>query len=200
MDVGNANLVQEKILDATLKVLAEHKISGTRMRMIAEESGMSQGNLHYYFETKAVLFRKLLENILASFVKEREHAFTATSKSVVEKLRVFFNQMKDLLIDRKYLKKVTLDFWVQGTDDDELKDKVQEMYAIWRRDIRSVVEEGVREGIFEADRSDQVPMIMVSLMEGAALQYLIEPESIDLDAYFDQGLSAVLALLNSTDR
>lgn len=71
---------------------------------------------------------------------------------------------------------------------------IQKMYSRWREDIRGVVQEGVEGGAFGASAAQGVPVLMVSLMEGAALQYLIDGDALDLDSYFDGAMALISRL------
>jgi TetR/AcrR family transcriptional regulator len=185
---------QRRILDAALETIAEDKISGTRMRRIADRAGMSQGNLHYYFPSKAELFSALLEDMLASFVEDRERELLKGDMSPLKKLELFFDQMCHIILERRRQMYAFYDFWVQGTADDEIRRMIQKMYARWRDDIRQVIEQGVEQGVFEASAADGVPPLMVSLMEGAALQCLIDGEGLDLEAYFERAMRIISSL------
>jgi TetR/AcrR family transcriptional regulator len=192
------NRVKRRILDATLTTLAKHKVSGTRMRLIAREAGMSQGNLHYYFPEKAGLFLAVMEDMLEHFTNARAEALQNTKLDAQDKLGIFFEQMKEILQGEKERMFVFYDFWVQGTQDPQVQVKMQNMYATWRADIAAVVQQGVREGAFDPAQAALIPCLMVSLMEGAALQYLIDEQSIDLDEYFARAHKALWGLLGAS--
>jgi TetR/AcrR family transcriptional regulator len=185
---------ERRILDAALQTIAEDKISGTRMRRIAEKAGMSQGNLHYYFPAKAQLFFALLEDMLATFVEDRESDLLKGDLPPLKKLELFFDQMRRIILERRRHMYAFYDFWVQGTTDDDIRVVIQGMYARWREDIRQVVREGVNQGIFDASAAQTLPPLMVSLMEGAALQHLIDGEALDLDAYFSAAMRIISGL------
>lgn len=192
------NSSQERIiLDATLEVIAEHKISGTRMRQIASSAQMSQGNLHYYFPSKAQLFIALLDDILRFFVEERAEQLNEMELEPKEMLKVFFRQEKKILRQHREFKDVLFDFWVQGTKDPIIAHKFRNMYATWRGDIKKVISRGVERGVFNTTYIDLIPNLMLSLMEGAAMQYLIDSESIDLDSYFKTTENMILDLLTT---
>ena len=192
------NSSQERtILDATLKVIAEYKISGTRMRQISARAQMSQGNLHYYFPSKAQLFIALLDDILKSFVQERAAQLNDMELEPKEMLSVFFHQERKILEQHRSFKDVLFDFWVQGTKDPKIAHKFQNMYATWRGDISKVISRGVERGVFNTKYADLIPNLMLSLMEGAALQFLVDSEAIDLDAYFATAEKMVLDLLTT---
>jgi TetR/AcrR family transcriptional regulator len=187
---------ERRILDAALDTIAEHKISGTRMRHIAVKAGMSQGNLHYYFPTKADLFRALLDDMLASFVSERERDVTDETLAPERALEVFFLQERKILRQRSKIMIVFFDFWVQGTRDPTIREQIRVMNQAWREDMERVVQRGVKMGAFDPTRAAQVPALMVSIMDGGALQYLIQRESFDLDGYLTSAYVMVLHLLS----
>jgi TetR/AcrR family transcriptional regulator, regulator of cefoperazone and chloramphenicol sensitivity len=55
---------EEKILDAALTVYAQHGITATSFRMIAEEAGVSVGAVQHHFHTKADLTAKVDNYVL----------------------------------------------------------------------------------------------------------------------------------------
>ncbi len=54
---------QERILDAVLRLLAEHGISGVSMRAVAREAGVALGLVGYYYEDKIGLIGAALRRI-----------------------------------------------------------------------------------------------------------------------------------------
>lgn len=191
---------ERRILDAALDTIAEHKISGTRMRHIAEKAGMSQGNLHYYFPTKMDLFCALLNDMLAGFVSERKRDVADESLAPEHVLGVFFHQEQEILEQRAKVMNVFFDFWVQGTRDPTICEQIWVMYQAWRRDIERVVQRGIKKGVFDPTHASQVPALMVAIMDGGALQYLIQREAFDLEEYLTSAYEMILRLLVVQDR
>ncbi|MEA2641300.1 MAG: hypothetical protein QOF51_2694, partial [Chloroflexota bacterium] len=62
---------RERILVAAFRVVARDTISGTRMPVIAREANLSQGALHYYWESKENLLLNLLDWLLTAFREGR---------------------------------------------------------------------------------------------------------------------------------
>jgi AcrR family transcriptional regulator len=186
---------ERRILDAALDTIAENKISGTRMRHIAAKAGMSQGNLHYYFPTKADLFSALLDDMLASFVGERERDVTDETLAPERALEVFFLQERKILKQRSKIMNVFFDFWVQGTRDPAIREQIRVMYQAWREDMERVVQRGVKMGDYDPTRALQVPALMVAIMDGGALQYLIQRETFDLEGYLTSAYEMILRFL-----
>jgi TetR/AcrR family transcriptional regulator len=54
---------EDAILKAAETVFAEAGFGGARMQLIADMAGLPKANLHYYFETKEALYRRVVERI-----------------------------------------------------------------------------------------------------------------------------------------
>lgn len=176
---------RQTILNAALEVVAESKISGTRMRLIAQKAGMSQGNLHYYFPTKDDLLVALLEYISLQFVDERKENITRSDLSLEDRLFSFFDQEKQIIRRRKEMC-VLFDFWVQGTTNPLFRELMQNDYRIWRRDIEQALSGSESGKALHSPVQAVIPSLMASIMDGAALQYMIDEDAFDLDTYFAQ--------------
>ncbi|MDA3957394.1 TetR/AcrR family transcriptional regulator [Oceanispirochaeta sp.] len=187
----------DKIMKAALDVIAREKISGLRMRQISEEAGMSQGILHYYFHTKKELLSRLLDFILLLFQKERNSDFASSDGSPAGKIHAFFQEKKRSILEKK-MEYIQFDFWVQGTMDTDLKEKIQKSYLNWRYNLYEVIQEGVVSGEFKADRAVGVDAMIVSLLMGGSVQYLIDESAFELDQYLNQAESMVLGYLKGT--
>ena len=58
-----------------------------------------------------------------------------------------------------------------------------------------MVDEGVQCGLFSSESAHLVPALLVSLMEGAELQYRIDSEAFNLEEYFGAAYEMMLSLL-----
>jgi len=183
--VGMQPIRRAQILDAAFDSIAERSLEGTRMRNIAEAAGVSQPSLHYYFNTKDKLIVALLDRLLAEFRAEREEQLAA-AEGPLARLRVMLAHQKQFIMENSDTFEVYYDFWVQATKRPSVGDKVRQMNSGWRAVIREVLEEGVKTAVFRADRVKMAPAILVSILQGAALQYILDPEDFDLDLYFEQ--------------
>ena len=186
----------KRILHAALENIAAEKISGSYLRDIASRAGISQGTLHYYFPSKMGLYQAVLENMSRTFIEQRKSSLEDPGSAPREKLGIFFSQMKDVLLHQRSMMLVYYDFWVQASRDSEIQATVKRIYDRWRADINRVLAEGVKRGDFEQERTCMLSQLMVSLMEGASLQYMVDRDGIDLDTYFERANEAVQHLLD----
>jgi AcrR family transcriptional regulator len=97
MDIDRELSPEQQILNAAMAVIAEEKISGTRMRHIAERAQISPGTIHYYFPTKADLVLAMLDEMQAAFDQDRRERLAAGDVTPVEKIRLFFVQQHRIL-------------------------------------------------------------------------------------------------------
>jgi TetR/AcrR family transcriptional regulator len=67
LDIREAN--EARILRAAEKTFALHGFRGTTTESIAREAGLPKANVHYYFGTKANLYREVLKGILEDWMQ-----------------------------------------------------------------------------------------------------------------------------------
>ena len=190
-----ANETTNKILEAAFEIVAQNKISGTRMHLIAKEAGMVQSNLHYYYPTKNDLMIALLDSIQERFTQKRMSSVDLEEKSFVENLQGLFYEKKDDIQNHKKIDYVQFDFWVQGTADPEIRAKFKDAFDIWIKNITEVLK---KEPCFEENKSvhyGMLPYLIVSIMMGASMQYLMDEEKFDLNDYFTAAEKMILNFL-----
>jgi len=59
---------ERTILEAAEAVFAEHGFGGATTAAIAARAGVPKANLHYYFSTKAALYRAVIERVLTAWL------------------------------------------------------------------------------------------------------------------------------------
>lgn len=181
---------EEKILKAALAVVKEYTISGTRMHLIAEKAGMVQSNLHYYFRTKGELMSELQKNVLAKCLELRENSRKNKKGTLEDELDVFIEQKKEFIMKYREYDYAEVDFWVQGRIDADIKSNFAESFKGWRSEIRSMLVKYVPQ--LSEQSKEYLPYMIVSYLEGATIQYLIDENNINLNKYFEYGKKMIL--------
>jgi TetR/AcrR family transcriptional regulator len=185
---------RERILAATYETILEDQISGTRLRKIAKKAGIAQGHLHYYFASKDELLFELLDRIIDSFHEERNLLLQDPNKSCLEKLFVFFDLKLDDINEEGH-DVVLFDYWVQSASNEVIRKNMDRFYRPWRETINQVVQAGVKSGEFNSKYAEVLPSFMISVMDGAALQYLIDRKNFDLQEYFQEAREMISELV-----
>lgn len=184
---------EEKILEAALEVVRDYTISGTRMHLIAEKAGMVQSNLHYYFKTKGELMSALQKKVLDKCLELRELFGKDQTDTLEAKLDVFIAQKKAFIMEYRKYDYAELDFWVQGRINKDSKEGFAKSFEGWRQEIRQTLEEYVPE--LSEKTKELLPYQVVSYLEGATIQYLIDEGRFDLDEYFEFGKKMIFKVI-----
>lgn len=189
---------RQRILSSAQDVLTRKKVSGTRMRQISENAGISMGTLHYHFPSKTRLLLAVLDE-MQFFFEKRQVKLLSTAIGATEKVGLFLTQQKQLLRDQPEIEEIFLDFWSHGLVDADVRAKIQTMYKAWRRDILQAIDEGIQTGEFNPGQTELAPFLLVALLEGLALQYLLEPQQVHLDETFQAAYQLILLWLQMED-
>ena len=186
---------EEQILDAALKVVAKKTISGTRMHLIATQAGLLPSNIQYYFRTKDELLMALMESVLSFFRTEREAMLKDSKPTLRDKLDVFFQQKISSLTKKRNFETVNIDFWVQNTINRKMNRQFRANYEQWRQSIRDILLTYVPD--LEPELLEYLPHAMVSMMLGSTIQYYVQEDEIDLDAYFSVCMTLIMNTVQS---
>jgi AcrR family transcriptional regulator len=133
------------IFSAAVSLFLERGFNETSMREIADAAGMGKSSLYDYFKTK--------DEILIWYFEDEISDFTAVAQEIaiqpfgpVDKLRRILGKQLERLLDNKdfYIK---LSFELQRLNADSQM-RVQKMRHTYQDLLRSVIEMGIRDGVF----------------------------------------------------
>ncbi len=185
----------KRIMNAALDVVNKQTIAGTRMHLIAERAKMVQSNVHYYYKTKNELMSALQEYIFEECYDARRKEKKHSKDTLESQLNVFINQKKRLILTKHKYDFAEIDFLVQSKSNEEIHVKFDESYTKWRREIREVLEKYCP---WLDDKSKELlPYTLVSLLQGATIQHLINKEEFDVEGYFEQCKQMMLSQIES---
>ena len=184
---------EDKILDAALDVVQTETISGTRIHLVAKRAGLFQSNIHYYFKSKRDLLIAVLQRLQKRCEDIRAELRVEADENLEDQLDVFFNQKKQFILYETKYDYAEIDFWTQAHLDEEIRERFQVSFGKWREEIGRVIARYAP--YVPRERRDFICTLMLSMMEGATLQYLVDPQAFDLDEYFRQCKQMVLAQL-----
>lgn len=102
-----------------------------------------------------------------------------------EKLRAVLEHQKNLVLTERNILELYYDYWAKSAKRQPVRDKLKDMYATWRADLTEIILEGIEGGDFATNEAEVVTQAIIALSQGAALQSIIDPESFDVQAYFE---------------
>lgn len=159
---------KEQIKKAALKIFAEKGLAGTKMSMIAEEAGISQGLSYRYFESKDEIFALLVEEA----IEESQNAIRDINQlpgSPLEQLRAFTLRLLDenhksffLLVQQALTSEGVPRKAREAIERYSPQDTIEQMIPIFER--------GQQEGQFAAGDAKKRLILFLSVVNGLMLQ------------------------------
>lgn len=173
---------QELIIESTLDVIGERSIAETRMRNIAEKADIYQSNVHYYYRSKRDLLLAAQKKVADRCVELREEGKQLATDTLESQLNVFIRQKLIFIKQEAKYDYAEIDFWVQSRFDDEFKAEFQRSFLEWRKELQKLIQTYAPH--FEQERQILLASIIISLLEGATIQYLVDSMAFSVDKYF----------------
>jgi AcrR family transcriptional regulator len=178
---------REAILDGAFRVAVRDQLGGLSMRAVAEEAGVSKGLLFFHFDDKEHLLLALLDWVLER--GPRVHVPPALAESdagdpATRLLDLLEHQIAGLP-GRRERAGLFLDFWVKGTGMPEFRHRIRDGFDRYRAEFvpwaRPVVEQFPDP--YDGDTAEGLAAVLVSFIQGCALQLISDPEGFDVDRY-----------------
>jgi len=92
------------ILDCAERVFAERGFGGATMQEIADRAGLPKANLHYYFASKEILYRTIVERIFTIWLEAATSFETSDNPQIA--LASYITRKMELSRDYRYGSKV----------------------------------------------------------------------------------------------
>jgi AcrR family transcriptional regulator len=186
---------EDKIIQATLDVIEEKTISKTRMRCIAEKADVYQSNLHYYYKTKKELLLEAQKRVANRCNELRQEGKKNAESSLEGQLDIFLNQKLIFIKEEPKYDYAEIDFWIQSRIDEDFKEEFKRSFYGWRRELQNLIETYAPQ--FEHEKQVLLASVIISLLEGATIQYLIDAEAFSVDKYFTYCKKLIIREINS---
>lgn len=131
---GRAGL-EDSILKAAEIEFAEKGFEGATTSAIAARAGLPKANLHYYFATKTVLYRRVVEGVLSAWLDAAE--VFDSGESAVEALALYIGAKMDLARERPLGSRIFAREVIRGAP--VIQDFLETTLAEWVRSRSAIV-------------------------------------------------------------
>lgn len=183
MEKNTNKSTQERIIEATLEVIEEKTISGIRMRNIAEKADVYQSNLHYYYKSKKELLLDVQRNVANRFIEFRDKEKAKSENTLESQLDIFIKQKLIFIKEHQKYDYAEIDFWIQSRLDEDYRTEFKRSFYGWRKALQELLEEYAPHMCKK--RVVMLASVIISLLEGATIQCLIDKEAFSVDEYFN---------------
>ncbi len=169
---------KKKILESSIKVFSEKGIYQATLADVAAAAGISKGTLFYYYRSKNDLLYDILDISIREITELVARVLQEGEGEISKELFVLIFRS---LLKYDFLMKINY-YLVQEAllDNKTFAEKFRDKYENWRQDIRSALGK-IRVNLSPAAK-DARAAILLAAIDGLCLQYLLEPEALDLDA------------------
>jgi AcrR family transcriptional regulator len=120
---------EEGLLDAAERLLVEVGYAGVTTRRLAEEAGVNNGLVHYYFGSIENLLVRVLERFTERQIARQRAMYADPDVPFIEKWRT---AMRYLLSEDVAYEKVWLELQALAWNRSELRGRVDRVNAEWR--------------------------------------------------------------------
>jgi AcrR family transcriptional regulator len=169
---------EEAILQATLRLLAARGVHGTSLDVLAEEVGVAKSSILWHFGSKEELLLRVAERVFDEISRgpAREILALPTLEARSAAMWRFYTET---VRRRPELRRLVLYLIFETAEGrPELRARLRQLY----RATRELFAEGLRGVVPDADRRRRLAAISVAALDGLFLQWLLDPEQLDLEA------------------
>jgi AcrR family transcriptional regulator len=168
---------REQIAEALFDCLADNGHETVTVKDIAKRANLHYGVIHYYFKSKDEIVSEMADAIITRYERlllER----IGTLRSASEKLRVALDFLVDQFIFNRRLNRVFYNLVQMAFERETVRRALRKQLRVYRDHIAEVVRDGIENGEFARRDSGETASLMVALVEGMALQWVIEPKAL----------------------
>jgi len=176
---------REQILAAAYQVASHKGIDGVTLRAVAAKAKLSHGLVLFHFKRKDQLLKALLDRVLAE--TSELHAAPAIGRlpAPLDRLRALLRQEMDRLGHNPRRVRLFYDFWVLGTRNPAIGARIGAELDRYRESYRDVIRDVIdaEPARFAHVTPDGLATVIVSFVNGCAVQAMIDPKHFDIDQY-----------------
>jgi AcrR family transcriptional regulator len=172
------------IIEAAASAMGREGYAGTSMKDIAQEAGIAQGLIHYYFNSKDELVMAVMKQACAQMLAETRAAFEGAGGGPLQRVWPSLEGARERTKERPAMWRIFFELLPLSFNNPRLRAQFQEVYA---EIIRGTVEM-----IEEVNRQVPTPLpvqpeyfarVITAAIDGLAVQALVEP-GLDIDALY----------------
>jgi len=187
-------LTRQKLLDATIDLIAEQGLSGVTLGKVAQRTGLSRGISNYHFETK----EQLMLEVLRELYQEHERAWRSAVADVDESPAQRLHILIESLLTRPIADHRKLAVWMAFWGVAPQRETYLEIFASIDREYEAEVAGVLRQLSADVETVNgmslkEISVTLTSMIDGFWLNYLISPGCLDPE----NAVKACLAFLSS---
>jgi AcrR family transcriptional regulator len=178
--------VRRRLLNAALKVFAEHGYANARLDHVAAAAGLTKGAIYSNFASKDEIFFAMLDEQILTRVAAVRTALMAAPVGADRPMVAHHvgRLLTKTITEQREWQLVFLDFWLRAVRDDD----VRALFLTHRRELRAAIAEAVVQiigpGPAPSEFSvDDVVTVVLALSNGLAVEQYIDADFVSTDLF-----------------
>lgn len=173
-----------RMYEAAVALIIESGTHKTTLKDIGERAGYSRGLASNRFGSKEALFGNLVTNFNKTWVEELGR-FVGDRTGLAAYLAAL-DAVEDFLLTQSVFMKAMYILWYETiSSHNDLRVRLAEHHAAYRRDAERWLREGVADGVVRPDVDPALTAIQFcSFIFGTIYQWLVDPKAADISGSF----------------
>lgn len=178
-------LSDTRMFNAAMMLISDNGANRTTLKDICEQAGYSRGLANYRFGSKEVFLQELLRHFNRAWVDQLK-AYTDGRTGLDAFLRAV-DALENFLTEyHRYMRGGYIIWYESIGGDNEVRRQLKRNHEAYRRDVERWLEQGVKEGSVRTGvDASNFATLYCSFVFGTIYQWLVNPEAIDLAAFFE---------------
>jgi len=169
---------EEAILRATLRLLAARGVHGTSLDLLAEEVGVAKSSILWHFGSKEELLLRVAERVFDEISRGPARDILALP-TLEQRSDAMWRFYAETVRARPELRRLVLYLIFETAEGrPELRARLRQLY----RATRALFADGLRGVVADAAQRRRLATISVAALDGLFLQWLLDPDELDLQA------------------
>jgi AcrR family transcriptional regulator len=188
---GDAKRLQ--ILQAAKKILLAKGPDGLVLREVAEQLGITHGNLQFYFRTRNALLIAIFDGEVAKYTQGLKEAVSATSTRRGRLAAIIDSGLSELRSPDTALWRMAMSMADHSPEMARILKKENDLYeSVVAQELKQIAPK------LTAQRRRHIARIIHAILDGMGIQFVHEdPNSADMRALESEIKSAIFALVEA---
>lgn len=194
--MNRSDLASERktqIIKATIECISRYGYSNFSMQDVARVAEVSKGIIHYYFLNKEDLMMTVLDYV-SSDIENLLHAGDLNTDPIVRLSNVIW-MCSGIVQNKREYYRINMDFWTQIDQKEKVRQEVASHYSKFRGAIASIIQQGIDLNVFRKGNSHQFASLIISMIDGIALQWLFDEGVFNYDDIIKHCEEAMISFL-----
>lgn len=167
------------ILDATIRTIARHSLSGTTVQRVAAEAGVSVGAVILHYKSKEALLVAALDLVAEDFEIARRKALTEAGPDPVAALGALIDVSLDPKVSDPDRVSVWSAFWGEAQARRVYLDRVGTLDNAYQNDLTRLVRQVIETGGYRHLDAEAVALGLAGLLDGQWQDIMVSGETFD---------------------